>query len=384
LNLAAELIILAAEKKLMPIYMDIHSVPGVRSKDVADAHRQDLLHQEEFGCTCMTYWIDENRESIFCLIEAENKDAVKSLHKNTHGLVPHKIIEVSTAVVESFLGRIYDPDDASVENGVKVFTDPGYRLLLVTSTEDHALLQHRHGSKRAEELLHNLNQTVRKNIRMHEGSEAEHEGEGFVVSFVSAAAAISCALDIRKDLPAAEAKKLDFRMALNGGEPIEKSNTLFGDTMQMGNYLCSITSPEKIAIAGKLKELVSRETLQSKKNQLLSLALPDEDFISALFSKLEKYFDDPEFDIPEYAQSMSMSQPQLYRKTTSLTGMSANNLLKAFRLRKALDMIRTRRYSISQVTFETGFSSASYFTKCFKAMYGLLPMEYTELLKHTA
>ena len=57
----------------MPIYMDVHIVPGVKSKDVAEAHRLDLLHQDEYGCKCMTYWIDEGRESIFCLIDAPPK-----------------------------------------------------------------------------------------------------------------------------------------------------------------------------------------------------------------------------------------------------------------------------------------------------------------------
>ena len=63
----------------MPLYMDIHSVPGVKSKDVAEAHRKDLIHQHEYGCKCMTYWIDEERETIFCLIDAANKDAVKEM-----------------------------------------------------------------------------------------------------------------------------------------------------------------------------------------------------------------------------------------------------------------------------------------------------------------
>ena len=42
----------------MPIYMDVHNVPGVKARDVAEAHTKDLLHQEEYGCKCMTYWID--------------------------------------------------------------------------------------------------------------------------------------------------------------------------------------------------------------------------------------------------------------------------------------------------------------------------------------
>jgi AraC-like DNA-binding protein len=365
----------------MPLYMDIHSVPGVKSKDVAEAHRKDLIHQQEYGCNCMTYWIDEDRESIFCLIEAVNKDAVKEMHHKAHGLVPHKIIEVSSALVQSFLGRIYDPDDAYVENGVKVFSDPAYRLLMVTKTEDHAMLRHCIGKEKATELLQRQNEIVRKNIKMHNGSEAEHGGEGFVISFVSAADAVACALAIKNDHPAQDANTLAFRMAVNGGEPIENSNKLFGDTIQMGSYLCTLTTPDRITIAGKVKDLVAKELLQTKKEHLLTLPVPEEDFARALFLKLEENFHVPDFDVPQYAQSLSISQPQLYRKTTAVTGMSCNTLLKDFRLEKAKQLLRTLRYSVSQVTFDTGFTSASYFTKCFKIRYGLLPVEYIEVVR---
>src|SRR5262245_39550063 len=194
----------------MPLFMDVHSVPGVKARDVAEAHRKDLLHQQEYGCNCMTYWIDEERESIFCLIEAESREAVNEMHRNAHGLVPHKIIEVSTDLVQSFLGRIYDPEHARAENGLKVFADPSYRLLLVTVTEDPALLRQVHGG-RAGDLLQRCRDTVRKNTRLHSGREAEHEGEGFVVSFASATHALACALAIQEELTEADAGLLGFK-----------------------------------------------------------------------------------------------------------------------------------------------------------------------------
>jgi hypothetical protein len=69
----------------MPIYMDVHLVPGLEAKDVAEAHRKDLLHQGEYACKCMTYWIDEQREAIFCLKEAPDKEAVEEMHCKAHG-----------------------------------------------------------------------------------------------------------------------------------------------------------------------------------------------------------------------------------------------------------------------------------------------------------
>ena len=364
----------------MPIYMDVHIVPGVKARDVAEAHRKDMLCQGEYGCNCMTYWIDEGRETIFCLIEAPNKDAVKEMHNKAHGLVPHKVIEVSSSIVESFLGRIYDPDDVKpTDQGLKVFADPSFRVLLVIKTIDPVLLQHKTGSDKANELIKVSNDVIRKNIAEHEGSEVEHGGNGFIVSFQSAAKAVTCALSIHKDLPEGNVMDLDLRMAISGGEPIEKSNKLFGDAIQFANYLCLIPGRNKIAIASNVRELVSKDHLQNKDERLVSLSMQEESFLRSLFNKLEEKWQDPEFDIPEYCQAMAMSQSQLYRKTTALTGMSCNVLLKEFRLEKAKELMKKQHYNISQITFESGFTSPSYFTKCFKKKFGLLPMSYVDL-----
>src|ERR1700712_1015336 len=105
----------------MPIYMDIHQVPGAQAQDLAEAHSKDLLIQEEFQCKCITYWLDERRGSAFCLIEAPNASAVTEIHRKSHGFVPNKVIEVRNDIVESFLGRIHNPEDAVVmDNGLKM------------------------------------------------------------------------------------------------------------------------------------------------------------------------------------------------------------------------------------------------------------------------
>jgi AraC-like DNA-binding protein len=365
----------------MPIYMDVHIAPGVKAKDVAEAHRKDLLHQGEYGCNCMTYWIDEERETIFCLIDAVDKDAVRKLHSKAHGMIPNKIIEVSSSIVESFLGRIYDPEEATItEDGLKVFQDPSFRTILVSKIIDPVLLQHQLGFEKSKELIHKHNEIIRKNLQLHEGNEVEHGGEGFIASFTSASKAVSCAMAIQRDMPLFDKTILDLKIGLNGGEPIEKSNKLFGDTIQFANYLCAVANHSQIAIAKSIKELVANNFFQNKTDQFLLLSPQDELLLQQLFNKLQEKWNDPNFDIPEYCHAMAMSQSQLYRKTTSLTGYSCNILLKEFRLEKTKELMKKNRYSISQITFEAGFSSPSYFTKCFKKKYGLLPMEYIDLL----
>jgi AraC-like DNA-binding protein len=363
----------------MPIYMDIHIVPGVKAINVAEAHLQDLLHQDEYACRCMTYWIDEVRESIFCLIEAPTKEAVEEMHSKAHGLVPHKVIEVNTSVVESFLGRIYDPPEAETIDGLKVFADPSFRILIVTKIIDPVLLKHKLGPEKATELLERHNSIIRKNLSQLGGREVEHGGNGFIISFSSATKAVSCALAIQKELPETDRELLGFAIGINAGEPIEKSNKLFGDTIQLAGTICAIANNSQISVTSAVKELVSKD-FQTGGKAFLTLSPQDENLLQELYTKLEENWQDPEFDIENYCQSMAMSKSNLYRKAISLTGLSPNLLLKDFRLEKAKELLKKKRYSVSQITFESGFTSPSYFTKCFKKKYGLLPMEYVDML----
>ena len=76
------------------------------------------------------------------------------------------------------------------------------------------------------------------------------------------------------------------------------------------------------------------------------------------------------------ATQMGIGRTQLYRKIKSLTGLSPIEILRVARLKKAADLLHRTDMSVSQVTYETGFSSPSYFTKCFKEYFGVNPKEY--------
>lgn len=365
----------------MPIFMDVHIMPGVKAKEVAQAHELDLLNQVDHGCKCMTYWIDEQRESIFCLIEGPSKEAVIELHRKAHGQTPNKVIEVDGGIVQSFLGRIYDPENAEITaEGLKVFEDPSFRILLATRVIDPVLLEQKMGRKEANDLLGRHNSIIRTKLKEFGGREAEHAGVGFIISFSSATKAAECAVAILKEIPHAEATATGFKIGINSGEPVEKSSKFFGDTIRYALSLCSIVNQLQVAISSSVKDLVSRDFYQDNRNRFFTLSPQDEDFLKTLFEKLEENWQESDFDVDDYCKEMAMSRSQLYRKTIALTGFSPNILLKEFRLEAAKEMMKKQRQSISQITFNSGFTSPSYFTKCFRKKYGILPMTYIDLL----
>ena len=78
----------------MPMYMDIHDVPGVRPEDVAKAHLKDLEVQGRHGVEYVKYWVNPKQGKIFCLCTAPDAHAADAVHREAHGLVADEIIEV--------------------------------------------------------------------------------------------------------------------------------------------------------------------------------------------------------------------------------------------------------------------------------------------------
>src|SRR6185436_11212544 len=89
----------------MPTYMDIHDISGgVSAEDVAKAHAQDMEVQDKYGVHYHKYWVNEKTGKIFCLCHAPNAEAAAQVHREAHGLVAEKIIQVEPDVADLFLG----------------------------------------------------------------------------------------------------------------------------------------------------------------------------------------------------------------------------------------------------------------------------------------
>jgi Protein of unknown function (DUF4242) len=93
----------------MPLYMDRHNTVDATREVIAAAHERDLAIQGKYGVRFITYWVDEVRSKVFCLVDAPNKEALQKVHDEAHGGIANEIIEVDPAVVEAFLRRGTDP-----------------------------------------------------------------------------------------------------------------------------------------------------------------------------------------------------------------------------------------------------------------------------------
>ncbi len=367
----------------MPIYMDRHDLSSVTARDVAEAHQQDLKIQDDFQCKALTYWFDEQRGMAFCLVEAPDEHCVKEMHDHAHGLVPHRIIEVDKSVVNAFLGRIEDPEPARLIDGtdLPIIDEPAFRTIMCVSLTGLSFLKLTHGSEEAAKLISGYFNLINSVVEMNGGSMANHRGNQYIISFASVSKALSCARDLQQGILSISGETLDknvrVNMSISAGFPVEGQNELFGGAIQLARQLCEVVSGGRLIISSAVSDLLENEGIDhlEKEVKVQALRSSDEDFMYNLLEITKSGWSEPGLDVNTYCRELGLSRSQLYRKTTALTGQSPNEFLKDYRLRKALELIEKKQGNVSEIGFITGFSSPSYFSKCFKRKYGVLPSE---------
>ena len=103
-----------------------------------------------------------------------------------------------------------------------------------------------------------------------------------------------------------------------------------------------------------------------------------------LDTEIQKNLQEPTFSIDTLAEIMCMSRSNFYRKIKGISGMSPNDYLKTIRLKMAAELLLQQEYRINEIYELVGFSSSSYFTKCFKEQFGVPPKEFLNNAKNNA
>ena len=246
----------------MPTYMDIHEIPGgITADEVAKAHAHDAAVEGKYGVHYHKYWVNERAGKIFCLCEAPNAEAAMQVHREAHGQVAEKIIQVEPDVADLFLGgsEVNSAGAVLLPGGTADARDPGIRTVLFTDIVESTSLTQTLGDDVAMELLQIHDSVVRDALKALHGREVKHTGDGIMASFVSAAAAVRCAAQIQRELAqrAGEQSNHPVRVRIGGaaGEPVEHGNDIFGSTVQLAARLCSHAEPEQIVVSSVVADL---------------------------------------------------------------------------------------------------------------------------------
>ena len=362
----------------MPIYMDRHDVPeNITAEHVAEMHQADLKVQHLYGCKGLTYWCDENRNTAFCLIDAPNEKALQEMHNHAHGELPHSIIEVDANLVESFLGRIEDPEKPAGAD-LQVIDDSAFRILMVIGSKRNSLANTL--SRQDRDDLQQFNEELSNMLTNFYGAVVKQNIACTLVSFISVTKAVLCALELQaKFKEAVNNNTLELKIGLSAGDPVTENNNLFEDTTQIIERMYD-TVNGSIIVSAVIKDLYKSENLtESMDEELIKVLNPaEEKFLNSLMDYTEKTWTDTELTVEDFSKNLGLSKSQLYRKMVALSGKSPNTFIKEYRLNKALKLLKQQQGNISEIAFDTGFNSPSYFSKCFLDTYGILPSAYSK------
>jgi DNA-binding response OmpR family regulator/two-component sensor histidine kinase len=159
-------------------------------------------------------------------------------------------------------------------------------------------------------------------------------------------------------------------------------NKMTGYKVGADDYITKPFEPEllKIRVANILENLKNARNGFAQNVNIsakeLTISKIDEDFMQKIIDLLETNLDNSGFDIESFCKEIGVSPSQLYRKIKSITGLSPNEFIRTYRLKKAAVLIKESNLNISEIAYKVGFNDALYFSKCFKKQFGATPSLY--------
>jgi signal transduction histidine kinase/ligand-binding sensor domain-containing protein/DNA-binding response OmpR family regulator len=102
----------------------------------------------------------------------------------------------------------------------------------------------------------------------------------------------------------------------------------------------------------------------------------DEEFAKKLHAIVQENLDNSDFIVEDIAEQFNMSRASFYRKIKGFLNLTPNEYIRIERLKKAAQLLREKNYKVNEICYMVGFSSPSYFSKCFQQQFGVLPKEF--------
>ena len=127
----------------------------------------------------------------------------------------------------------------------------------------------------------------------------------------------------------------------------------------------------------KFLEMMKAEPHEAAPSEETAWHEPQQTDVDPILQKaitfVEKNLNNEQYTVEELSQEMCMSRMTFYRKIQSLTGQKPTEFIRTIRLRRAAELLRQGSLTVTEVSYATGFSSVSYFSRCFRTMYGVPP-----------
>jgi len=223
-----------------------------------------------------------------------------------------------------------------------------------------------------------LHNGISKLLKKFDGKILKQNDNTYVVSFDLVTNTILCALKIQSNFKYITPKFDKSIRRLKIG--ISHNNKV--DAKTLSTRMCEVVK-DQLVISNEVKILYDKENRNSfiNKEHIRTLKLSEEKFLTNLMNYVETIWKNSDFSITDFSKPLKYSKSQVYRKMVSLTGMPPSSFIKDFRLNRAIHLLHKRKGNITEISFQTGFKNAGYFSKCFKDKFQITPSKY--LQQHT-
>lgn len=224
-----------------------------------------------------------------------------------------------------------------------------------------------------------LHNGISKVLKSFKAKIVLHNDNTYHVVFNSVSNCVFCALKIQSKFkyitPKFDSSIRQLKIGITNRSKGKKSKIL-------AIRMCEIVK-DQIVITNEVKhdyELENKNSIISK-DRVKTLSTSNQQFLTNLMDYVEQIWNDCEFNIADLSKPLKYSKSQVYRKLKSLTGKSPSTFIRDYRLKKAMELMRNKTHYISDIAKQTGFKSSTYFSKCFKDRFEILPSKY--LQQHT-
>jgi AraC-like DNA-binding protein len=241
-------------------------------------------------------------------------------------------------------------------------------------------------------------------VGQYRGKVISFKKDGFIAAFEGPSKAANCSLNLVEAVTKRDAELKVFTYIKEVS--IEEAGSDSEEIDQQFNSVLSNADFNNVIVTETVKNLLSGSGLkftQYKSEADLTMELPrlykindavldDSIEIDSILNEIpmkgsllenvllsiENHLDDESYSVDALSREVGMSERQLQRKLKQITNKTPNQLITSVRLNRAKELLLTGESNISEAGYETGFSSPSYFSKCFKMEFGKTPTEFVD------
>ena len=247
-----------------------------------------------------------------------------------------------------------------------------------------------------------IKKTITEYVHQYKGRVVQYNHQMFIATFTGPSKAVHCSLDLANVLRHSQvqlATGIHIKECALGDNP-----TITAQTEDFVDSIIKQIEPNEILITQTVKHLLSGAGLTLKphpgilasffdeslnmfsvKNHYLDeeemllfqrgVSSQNSSLLESVLQSIEGHLSDESFGVDMLCRELGISERQLQRKLKAITNKSPNQLISSVRLHRAKELILSQQLNISEIAFQTGFSSPSYFSKSFKKEFSLSPTE---------